>query len=79
MTVQVEITNFTQLHEFSWGGAREVLARIAQAGKEKEAFDYLESILDDCFQEGVTDTGLNDLIWFDLLDMLAEAGIYLED
>lgn len=78
MKVTVEINTFDQLYEQSWSGAREALKTIREAGIEEEAMEYLESILEDCYNNP-TDVQLNDLIWFDLLDMLKEEGIYKEE
>lgn len=51
-----------------WGGA------IANASKlTHEQFDALESILADEYPEGITETEINDLFWFDfgyILNML---------
>ena len=51
-----------------WSGA------VANAAKlTKEQFDTLESILEDEYPEGITETEINDLFWFDfdyVLDML---------
>lgn len=78
MKVKKEITTFSQLYEQSWSGARDVLDMIVQAGKEEEVFNYLEDFLVDTYEDGLTETELNDLIWFDLFDLLTEAGISLD-
>lgn len=78
MKIQKEITTFTQLYEQSWSGAKGALDMIMQAGKEEEVFNYLEDFILDNYPDGLTETELNDLIWFDLFDMLTEAGISLD-
>ena len=45
----------------AWSGAVDTLDRIRREGKCEE----LESILEDCYPEGMTETELNDLLWFD--------------
>lgn len=58
------------LSEFdAWSGARDTLDRIINEGK----CDELESMLEELYPEGMTDTELNDLLWFDdewLFEML---------
>lgn len=50
------------LSEFeAWSGARDTLDRIINEGK----CDELESILEELYPEGMTDTELNDLLWFE--------------
>lgn len=45
----------------AWSGAVSTLDRIRNEGKTSQ----LESILDDLYPDGMTDTELNDLLWFD--------------
>ena len=45
----------------AWSGAIPTLDRIKREGKCEE----LESILEDCYPDGMTETELNDLLWFD--------------
>ena len=58
----------------AWSGAVDTLNRIKQEDKCSE----LESILEDLYPEGMTETQLNDLLWFepdyiyDLLDIRSE-------
>lgn len=43
------------------------------------AYDYIEEFINDyadCGIEEVTETWINDLLWFDLFDILEEAGLY---
>lgn len=43
-----------------WSGAIDNAAKLTQ-----EQFDTLESFLEDEYPEGITETELNDLFWFD--------------
>ena len=45
----------------AWSGAKETLERIQREGKCAE----LENILEDLYPDGMTETELNDLLWFD--------------
>lgn len=50
------------LHDFEpWSGAVSTFNRIVNEGK----CDLLEQILDDLYPNGMTDTELNDLLWYD--------------
>ena len=58
MTVTYEL----DLDRFeAWSGAVETLDRIQREGKTGE----LESVLDELYPEGMSETELNDLLWFD--------------
>ena len=53
----------------AWSGAVDTKETIIYAGKEKE-FDFL---IDELYPDGLTDTQLNDLLWFEedwLFEML---------
>ena len=60
----------TNLRNFeAWGGAIETKKIILDAGLEKN----FEDIIEELYPEGITDTNLNDLLWFDtdwILEML---------
>ena len=59
----------------AWSGATETKKLILDAGLEEE----FEMLIDECYPEGLTDTELNDILWFDsdwVLDML---GIEVEE
>lgn len=51
-----DFDNFTP-----WSGAIETYNRIAAEGKG----EALEAILDDIYPDGMTETELNDLLWFE--------------
>ena len=52
----------TSLENFeAWSGAVDTLDRVIEAGKCNE----LESILEDLYPDGMSETELNDLLWFE--------------
>lgn len=61
----------------AWSGGADALARIAE---NEDALAYINDVLEEFTQyEKWTDGQLNDFLWFDAEDMLAEAGIDLND
>ena len=58
----------------AWGGAINTLDRIIAEDK----CDELEAILDDLYPDGITETELNDLLWFDDETVLGWLGIRTE-
>lgn len=44
-----------------WSGASDTWNRIEDEGK----IDELEAVLDEIYPDGMSDTGLNDLLWFE--------------
>ena len=53
----------------AWSGAVDTKETIIDAGKEKE----FNSLIDELYPDGLTDTQLNDLLWFEedwLFEML---------
>ena len=58
----------------AWGGAINTLDRIIAEDK----CDELESILEDLYPDGINETGLNDLLWFDDETVLGWLGIRTE-
>ena len=58
MTITYEL----DLNRFeAWSGAKETLERIQHEGKCAE----LENILEELYPDGMTETELNDLLWFE--------------
>ena len=45
----------------AWSGAVDTKRKILAAGKEEE----FENLIEEAYPEGLTDTELNDLLWFD--------------
>lgn len=58
----MKIYSETSLESFeAWSGAVNTLDRIRNAGK----CDVLEAILEEQYPDGMTDTQLNDILWFE--------------
>ena len=58
----------------AWGGAIDTLDRIITEDK----CDELESILEDLYPDGIDETKLNDLLWFDNETVFGWLGIRTE-
>lgn len=58
-----------------WSGAIDTYARIEEEGK----LDDLENLLEDCYPEGISMVGINDILWFDSDWVLEELGINEND
>lgn len=56
ITYELDLDSFK-----AWSGAVDTLDRVRREGKCAE----LEAILEDTYPEGMTETELNDLLWFD--------------
>ena len=66
----------TNLRNFkAWSGAIETKKIILDAGLEEE----FEMLIDELYPEGLTDTELNDLLWFDSDWILENLGIKEEE
>ena len=64
------------LYDFeAWSGARDTLDRIIDEGKCEE----LEGMLEELYPDGMTDTELNDLLWFDWEEVFEWLGIKEEE
>ena len=58
----MRIYSETSLKNFkAWSGAVDTLDRVREAGKCAE----LESILEDLYPDGMSETELNDFLWFE--------------
>ena len=58
----MKITSEMSLKNFkAWSGAKDTLNKLIELDK----CDELEFILDDLYPNGLTDTQLNDILWFD--------------
>ena len=58
----MKIISEKNLRDFNaWGGAIETKNLILDAGLEEE----FEEIIEQCCPEGISDTNLNDILWFD--------------
>ena len=56
ITYELDLNSFE-----AWSGAKETLERIQREGKCTE----LENILEELYPDGMTETELNDLLWFE--------------
>ena len=59
----------------AWSGAKDTLDRIQREGKCAE----LENILEELYPDGMTETELNDLLWFDSESVYEWLGIRSEE
>lgn len=56
------IYRLTNLRNFkAWSGAKDTQARIIEEGKARE----FEALIEDLYPEGLTETQLNDILWFE--------------
>ena len=70
------ITYALDLNSFqAWSGAKDTLDRIQREGK----CGLLEQILEDTYPDGMTETELNDLLWFDSESVYEWLGIRSEE
>ena len=66
----------TNLRNFeAWSGAIETKNLILDAGLEEE----FEGLIDELYPNGLTDTELNDILWFDSDWILENLGIKEEE
>ena len=72
----MKITQDISLYNFeAWSGAKETKEIILNNNKESE-FEYL---IEELYPEGITDTQLNDLLWFDSEQIYESLGINESD
>lgn len=72
----------TPLEEFAfWSGAKYVADLINEQPNASEIWAYLENYLNDCgeLSEGLSETNVNDFLWFDAEDFIKEAGLIKND
>lgn len=75
----MKIISETSLAHFEyWSGAKDTANRIWEE-KGREGFDQLEAILEDMYPDGIDETELNDLLWFDAETVYEWLGISDED
>ena len=70
ITYELDLNNFE-----AWSGAKETLERIQREGKCEE----LENVLEELYPDGMTETELNDLLWFDSESVYEWLGIRSEE
>lgn len=72
MNVIKEIYDFEDLCKMCWGGALDTLYYIQSNNATEELMDYLEE-LNEYFK--MTETDLNDLLWFEFKNIFNYLGI----
>ena len=70
ITYELDLKSFE-----AWSGAKDTLDRIQREGKCAE----LENILEELYPDGMTETELNDLLWFDSESVYEWLGIRSEE
>ena len=70
ITYELDLNSFQ-----AWSGAKDTLERIQREGK----CSLLEQILEDIYPDGMTETELNDLLWFDSESVYEWLGIRSEE
>ena len=70
ITYELDLNSFE-----AWSGARETLERIQREGKCAE----LENVLEELYPDGMTETELNDLLWFEPETIYEWLGIRSEE
>ena len=70
ITYELDLNSFE-----AWSGAKDTLNRIQREGKCAE----LENILEELYPDGMTETELNDLLWFDSESVYEWLGIRSEE
>ena len=72
----MKIISEKNLRDFNaWGGAIETKNLILDAGLEEE----FEEMIEEIYPDGLTDTQLNDILWFDGSWILETLGIEEEE
>lgn len=69
ITYELDLNSFE-----AWSGAKDTLDRIQREGKCAE----LENVLEELYPDGMTETELNDLLWFDSESVYEWLGIRSE-
>ena len=70
ITYELDLNSFE-----AWSGAKDTLDRIQREGK----CGLLEQILEDTYPDGMTETELNELLWFDSESVYEWLGIRSEE
>lgn len=67
------VTEISDIRDFDfWSGACSTVDKINNSPSKDNIWDYFEQILE-CSSE-ITETSINDIMWFDFEDMLVEDG-----
>lgn len=70
ITMEMSLYNFE-----AWGGAVDTLERIKEAG----LCDELEEYLNELYPDGIDETTLNDILWFNANDILEALELPTDD
>lgn len=73
ITVTTNYQGFWQVLENSWSGARDVLNRVYEVGREEEAMQHIAEfcgMVQDSTGAPPEDVQVNDFIWFELADLM---------
>lgn len=75
-----EVTDFDELYISSWSGAVQTLDTIKEYGKEEELMEYINDIIVNCTDnQMISETKLNDILWFDSDDIYEYLGIQQDE
>ena len=68
--------NNLSLRDFNaWSGAKDTKETIINEGKE----DEFDTLIEELYPEGIDQTHLNDLLWFETEFLFENLGIEIED
>ena len=67
--------NLTLANFDAWSGAKDTKETILKANKGEE----FDSLIEDLYPDGLTDTQLNDILWFETDWIMEQLGISEED
>lgn len=70
ITMEMSLYNFE-----AWGGAVDTLERIKEAGLCYELEGYFEEL----YPDGISETTLNDILWFDADNIIEALGLPTDD
>jgi len=72
----MKITTFTELRNFNaWSGATDTQETILNEGKGGD----FDNLIEELYPDGLTDTELNDILWFEEDWIFESLGIEIED
>ena len=78
ITNVLEVYDFNELYNSSWGGAISTLKTIEEEEKEDDFLDLINDIIS-TYEKGLDRTKLNDFIWFDSDYIFESLAIEVED
>lgn len=72
ITYKKEIETFDELKELCWSGASDRLDEIEELGLQDEFMKYLTSMFEYTPDMWITETDINDFIWFECDDWIEQ-------